>query len=247
MIPFRNVGAEAKLVKPGLASSPPTHSGKPPLQVNVSRWSQLFRKLGVVKGDDIVSEVHRQIFPVIVVEDDRPEHKLLAGERLAWGQFLKAAVVGQTGYVGLRNPTGSGIILVVEQVAAMYAARIFRFYLGLLRAEADWTQASSEQPRDTRLQAGATFGISAPNITGQIVHGDSSVISAPFVVWEFAAGVLNTLVAGTNAGPLPVAVLAPGDTLAVFASDGAGGTVANLAIQASFAWRERATEPGETA
>lgn len=220
--------------------------GLPPLQLNVSRWSQLFRKLGVVKGDDIVSEVHRQIFPVIVVEGDRPEHKLLAGERLAWGQFLKAAVVGQQGYVGLRNPAGSGIVVVVERIDGI-RVEFSRFYIGLLRGEADWTLASTEQPRDTRIQAGATFGVSAPNITGQIVHGDSSLISAPFVVAEFGAGSSSAGLNSTNLGWTTDIVLAPGDTVVVFISNGSGGGGVNVAFQASFCWRERATEPGETA
>jgi hypothetical protein len=199
----------------------------------------------VVKGDDIVSEVHRQIFPVIVVEDDRPEHKLLAGERLAWGQFLLAAQgVGITGYVGLRNPAGSGVILVVEEYYMSTPAT--KYYVALGRAIANLTAQGTEQPRDTRLQAGATFGVSAPNITGQLVSGRSDTITpSPFVVAE---NINNTTSSSTpndfNRQPV---VLAPGDTLFLFRSDGAGGTITNGAVQANFAWRERSTEPGETA
>jgi hypothetical protein len=226
--------------------------GLPPLQLNVSRWSQLFRKLGVVKGDDIVSEVHRQIFPVIVVEDDRPEHKLLAGERLAWGQYLLAAGgAGVTGYVGLQNPAASGIIVVVESIRAFTINGTFnRHYLGLARG-ATVTARSTEQPRDTRWQPTGAFGVGAPNIAGQVVSALSTTIGVlPFVVAEWLpailAGAATQTAAAVEAWREPV-ILGPGDQLFVWQSDGVGGSATNLAQQASFVWRERATEPGETA
>jgi hypothetical protein len=228
--------------KPPTQGVVPRAPGLPPLQLNVSRWSQLFRKLGVVKGDDIVSEVHRQIFPVIVVEDDRPEHKLLAGERLAWGQNLTAAIAAITSFVGLRNPLGSELVLVVESVRGIRAATGQRCYLGLARGPTV-TQASTEQPRDTRLQPTGAFGTAAPNIAGQIVSARSdTIVVTPFVVAEIGESALNASALWQE----PV-ILQPGDVLFVWPSNGNGGNELNAAIQGSFTWRERPTEPGETA
>jgi len=228
--------------------------GLPPLQLNVSRWSQLFRKLGVVKGDDIVSEVHRQIFPVIVVEDDRPEHKLLAGEALAAGQILKAAAgAGVSGFVGLRNPVASGKIVVLERATAIAGGlandSMSRIY-GELSRGATWTQASTEQPRDTRLQPVGAFGVGAPQIVGQVVSGQSdTIVVTPFVICEMltSSNTLATAVGWTIAEWNSPLVLGPGDTFSMSLSNALGGRTANVAIQGSFWWRERATEPGETA
>lgn len=229
------------LVYPPVGAAPPPV--KSPLAVNVSRWSQLFRKLGVVKGDDIVSEVHRQIFPVIIVEGDRPEHKLLAGERLAWGQYLLAAAgAGVVGRVGIRNPSGSSIIIVVEQVATENAGSNSPYYLGLARGSTP-TIRGTEQPRDTRIQPAGAFGVGAPNITGQIVSAlNTTETVLPFVVWEFGQNQNAAMVE-----LYPECILAPNDTLYLWKSDGIGGSQANIAVQGSFRWRERATEPGETA
>jgi hypothetical protein len=217
--------------------------GKPPLPLNVQRWSQLMRKLGVVKGDNVVSELHQQVFPVVVLEEDRPEHKFAAGERLAWGQYLLAAQgAGIVGYVGLRNPVGSGIIVIVgTAVGGNSTTR--RHYIGLARGDTA-TLRSTEQPRDTRIQPSGAFGVGAPNIAGQIVSARSDTIAvSPFVVGEYLS-LIPTL--GGGAPVQHNTVLAPGDTVYVWESDGGGGNITNAAMQASFTWRERSLEPGET-
>jgi len=218
--------------------------GKPPLPLNQQRWSQLMRKLGVVKGDNVVSELHQQVFPVVVLEDDRPEHKFAAGERLAWGQYLLAAAgAGITGYIGLRNPLTSGIVLVVEWFQGHRYSGSNLMYLALARG-ATLTQQNTEQPRDTRWQASGAFGVGAPNITGQIVSGRSdTIVVTPFVVAEL--GPVGSVAQVCEANDLAIC-LAPGDTLITMLSDAAGGTVVNAALQASFRWRERTLEPGET-
>jgi hypothetical protein len=226
--------------------------GKPPLPLNVQRWSQLMRKLGVVKGDNVVSELHQQVFPVVVLEDDRPEHKFAAGERLAWGQYLLAAAgAGIVGYVGLQNPAGSGVILVVTRAQAFpdsASGSIRRYYHGLARA-AVVTLQFTEQPRDTRWQPSGAFGTAAPNIAGQIISARSDTIATlPFATGELVSAFSSVATqSAAFVAPLeePV-ILAPGDQLFLWGSDGNGGTVPNVRMQASFYWRERTLEPGET-
>jgi hypothetical protein len=220
-----------------------------PFLVNQTRWSDLLKQLAVAKGLDHV-EVLGQLIGAIVLENDRPEHKYLAGEQLAWGQYLLAAAgAGVIGYVGVRNPTGSGKIVVVDRVAAQPAiTSINRFYLGLARAPTVTAQ-NTEQPRDTRIQPTGAFGTAAPQIAGQIVSARSdTIVVLPFVVWEFVAGLSNVATnSHNNSGAVDVEViLAPGDVLLTWISDGVGGSGSNSAVQGSFRWRERTLEPTET-
>jgi hypothetical protein len=207
-----------------------------PLLVNQTRWSDLLKQLGVVKGLDHV-ELSATLAAAIVLENDRPEHKYLAGEALAWGQLLLAAQgAGIAGYVGIRNPAASGKLVVVEEY---YAVAGQRYYVMLARGPTV-TQANTEQPRDTRLQPSGAFGTAAPNIAGQVVSARSDTIAVtPFAVREIGT------VANEDQLHPPV-VLAAGDVLFIALSDGIGGLTLNSAVQANFAWRERTLEPSET-
>jgi hypothetical protein len=212
----------------------------PPFLINQTRWSDLLKSLAVTKGLDHV-ELLAQLTAAVVLENDRPEHKYSAGEALAWGQFLAAAVALVIRYVGVRNPAGSGKIVVVEHARGI-ASTTTRMYLALVR-DAVLTAEATEQPRDTRLQPTGAFGTAAPNIAGQIVSGRSDTITVvPFVVAELT----NYGVNGGDYRWTGSCVLAPGDALLSFISDGAGGSVAGVAHQASFQWRERTLEPTET-
>jgi hypothetical protein len=223
-----------------------------PFLVNQTRWSQAMQALAVTKGLDHV-ELSALLMAAVVLENDRPESKYLAGEALAWGQYLLAAQgAGIVGYVGLRNPAASGKIIVVEAAHLFKGstdnATIQRYYTGLARG-ATLTARSTEQPRDTRLQPSGAFGTAAPNIAGQVVSGRSdTIVVAPFATGELCSA--NSGTATATASFLarlerPV-VLAPDDTLLLWGSDAGGGTLANVAIQGSFYWRERTTEPTET-
>jgi hypothetical protein len=216
----------------------------PPFLVNQSRWSQALQHLAVTKGLDHV-ELLSQLTAAIVLENDRPENKYLADENLAWGQNLLAAQgAGIVGFVGLRNPTGSGKLVVTESLEGIRVTT-GRIYIGLGRT-VTVTQVNTEQPRDTRLQKAGQFGVGAPNIAGQIVSARSdTIVTTPFVVAERGASGGNITAQGAGLYTIPV-VLAPGDTVFVWGSDGLGGTLANEAIQASFTWRERTMEPTET-
>lgn len=222
-----------------------------PLLVNQTRWSDLLKQLGVIKGLDHV-ELNAALVAALVLENDRPEHKYLSGEALAWGQYLLAAPgAGVTGYVGLRNPVGSGKLVVTEELRAIPGiySQFLRVYIGLARAAANLTARSTEQPRDTRLQPTGAFGVGAPGIVGQIVSATSDTLTpTPFVVAELLSA--NSSVATQSAATPAIwrqpVILTPGDTVFLFPSDGVGGTQANANFQASFVWRERTLEPTET-
>jgi len=215
-----------------------------PFLVNQTRWSDLLKQLSVAKGLDHV-EVLGQLIGAIILEDDRPEHKYLAGEALAFGQYLLAAQgAGIVGYIGLRNPTGSGKIVIVERCRLIVQSTSVRHYVSLVRG-ATLTQQNTEQPRDTRLQPTGAFGTAAPGIVGQIVSGRSdTIVVTPFPIAELASSFVATAVY-QSPWEEPV-VLAPGDTIIQHLSDGAGGNTANFAFEASYVWRERTLEPTET-
>jgi hypothetical protein len=220
-----------------------------PFLVNQTRWSQALQSLAVSKGLDHV-ELLSQLTASVILENDRPETKYLAGERLAFGQLLFAAQgAGIVGWVGLRNPGGSGSILIIEKIRARPQGGAQRtVYLSLARAPTV-TQANTEQPRDTRIQPTGVFGTAAPNIVGQIVSARSdTIVVVPFVVAEivqaFSAATLpDTVSPAIWDDPI---VLAPGDVAFVNQSDNSGGNTTNQQMQASFVWRERTMEPTET-
>ena len=218
--------------------------------VNQTRWSDLLKQLAVLKGLDHV-ELSAVLQGGLLRENDRPEHKYLAGEALAWGQFLLSAIAAVVGFVGVRNPAGSGKIVILEKatITTDSGASTFRHIYYALARGATLTAQNTEQPRDTRLQPTGAFGTAAPGIVGQVVSGRSdTIVVTPFVVGELLAAF--SFVATSTAIHLAVldepVVLAPGDSVLFSVSDAAGGSVAALAIQGSFFWRERTLEPTET-
>lgn len=223
----------------------------PPLLVNQTRWSDLLKQLAVLKGLDHV-ELLAELRACLVLENDRPEHKYLAGEALACGQYLFAAPgVGVISYVGLRNPSGSGKILIVEEALAIVAdqsANYGRVYLMLARG-GTMTARSTEQPRDTRIQPSGAFGTAAPGIVGQMVSAVNTDIGVvPFAIAELLTvnSLAATSFAANQARSTQPFVLAPNDSLLFSVSDGIGGNETNLQLQVSMFWRERTLEPTET-
>ena len=57
-----------------------------------------------------------EIFPMVVLENDRPEWAFLCGNKIASGRNTDGAVAAQFSHVGLHNPAGSGIMAVCEQI-----------------------------------------------------------------------------------------------------------------------------------
>lgn len=124
----------------------------PPL--NVARLSNLVRSLFVLRGPEgAAAEVSDEIQAVVTLEGERPEHRWLAGELLLARQMQVAAVAGQYGEWRLINPTGSGVVHVVERLTMcqIIATPGRHVLLMLPLGSADLAGPIGLWPRDSRL------------------------------------------------------------------------------------------------
>jgi len=88
-----------------------------PNQLQTARYDGLVRRVGgLLGGGSKVTESLSELFPMMDVENLTPELLLLAGWRTAFSTQIVLATVGETSRIGLFNPAGSGLIVVVTDV-----------------------------------------------------------------------------------------------------------------------------------
>lgn len=201
-------------------------------QLQVARLTNLARKLFVLRGSPPATELLDEVTPVVVLEGERAEHRLLAGERLGFGGGNQGAAVGLLSMIQLFNPVDSGVIATIEMMEGIAAlGTTVRFVLN----DAALAALNNRQgSRDTRNHPTAGFNLGTTLVirTQQLaaIPGNSNT------VWEVAQNTART-------DPVvryeqPGLVLAQGHGLIITA-------LANQAIDANFSWRERELEVGE--
>ena len=159
----------------------------------------------------------------------QPEWTFLRGEKLWSVSPSIAAVAGEFQQIGIRNPTGSNHIAVVEVIAPFNPAAA-GFGIWEVRGRAQGTTDGSAAPslRDTRIPSNASFQI------GPLLALTNSEAATP----------LGTLLASfINVNEqvfCPVQfVLSPGFELFV------GRSIVNVGVQGTIAGRVRPAPPGE--
>ena len=196
-----------------------------PLQIN--RYDRLIRRLGNIVGEGaIVTGVLPDVFPTIDVEDLQTDGWGVAGWRIAFGGAAVAGAAGEKPHIQILNPTGSGVITVVEQVmwstatTGVLSYNIHDTVLTTLQVGQRW--------RDRRF----------PTLNRPVTQVRSqSIVGAPIV----SAFTLNIAANDPQiwAPPKGFMVLAPGTGFAM--NHGTDATI----LRAQFYWRERAIEPAE--
>lgn len=156
----------------------------------------------------------------------RPEFSLLRGERLFGVAPSQPAVAGEFGQVGIFNPAGSGLIVIVTDLLGCLpgAGVTVEVQLG---ANVAFTATSTPNSRDSRtaLLTGVQCGSFANHAAARI--GSGALITA---FGQAVVGYLN----------LPInVVLHPGFFLAV------GPNIVNTSIGCSFVGYERPAFAGE--
>lgn len=96
-----------------------------------------------------------EVFPMLVMGNERPEWQALEGRRLAHAQFTDGAVVGQYSRGGIWNRPSKNAIVVVEHVNAYRSAASASDYelrIGVSNQEGPsiWDSTLETQFRDTR-------------------------------------------------------------------------------------------------
>jgi len=110
------------------------------------RWNEIIRRLHQVKRVPS-PQIAPEIVHDITLESDRPEWHVLHGGFLWATRTAQAAVAAVLSFVGIRNPTGSGILVVIERIRVNNP--------GL--AAGDYFIYASSQSADGALGTGPTF------------------------------------------------------------------------------------------
>lgn len=180
--------------------------------------------LGGAYGDVGISRMSESL-QVIADLWQQPEWAFPRGEKLWAVNPSQAAVAAEFSTVGIRNPSGSQLIVVVDQVVIFTSPG--GSFSGRIAAQSTVDATATPQVRDSRI--GVSSGGRLQTVS--IAHVDPAILG--FVLWTVRLGndVCTVL-------PFPV-VLSPGFDFFV------GPTAVNLAANVSFIGRERQAFPGE--
>jgi hypothetical protein len=169
------------------------------------------------------------IVPVINLENDRPEYRYLAGERLCQGGIYVSGVAAATSKVGLFNPKGSGVLGVVHHMhfQAESAGEV-RLY-GTNRGNS-LTNKASATLMDGRANDGFDVGGPFPSIQ---------------IDWENVAGFVGRAIdyyrhAANTFWNMPIDLVLPPDCGVHLV-----GITVDKWLSGGFQWTERALESSE--
>lgn len=164
----------------------------------------------------------------------RPEWDYLRGNDRYQAGVSSTAVAAQTGYCQLRNPVGSGKIIVVEQIILQDAGGAGNAYdIGLSTPNASGVSGSIVDSRRDRGLGVGTGAVSLGLASGRSdITGDGVAMANLPIRVRFGAGSLPPIIT------IPY-VLAPGEALTV------KDTAVNVAVGVNFIWTERTPLPGE--
>lgn len=201
-----------------------------PNEIQTGRLNAILHKLlGITEGAPAPS-LAPDLFSMLCLENDRPEWKFLAGERLCCGSGTVAA--GGAGLYStfvLWNPPGSGVLGVLERIGNWDA-----------NAQAMILRANYTDP------SGAGYG-TAGHYRGlrDLRHGATATSKPTLLIYSVATvsplglNVLQSFYLGT-AGLFEIdVVIPPGYGLTVHSQN------ANQQLRVNFLWRERVLEPSE--
>jgi len=192
-------------------------------QVNEGGLNQILtRRLGM-QGGASAPGVAPELFPVISLENDRPEWGYLKGERICGRNVTVAAVAGSFSFMQLYLPSTSTEIAVVTSIANTGSSSIgIARGVGIGGGVGGWI-AQTVGTRDFRWNGERTSCLLERN----------SGAALPSLFPAF--GLLTT----TKLLYQEPIVITPGTSLILF------GNALNTAIVAELAWRERPANPGE--
>lgn len=200
--------------------------------VGESGLNQILAKRLTTPGAAVAPGVAPELFPNLVLENDRPEWKYLAGEKLAsMAGFAIAAVAASISTIRLRNPLGSNVLAIFEEIEVQPASATDVVISRITESGALGTEGGTAS-RDTRFADDALVtGHCRIQVTGGaiMVPGLNAV---PLRRWFSVASGERVI------SRLPY-VLSPGNAIDITT------VTENITLLASAAWRERAAQPGE--
>jgi len=202
-----------------------------PRDISVGWWGELARAIfGHTPTAPL--ELEDYIRAVAILEGERAEYGILRGER-RWmtTNISQAAIAARFGFLAIRNPVNSGVLVVVEDFVNTGSSVLFkRRKLPDATFEAAIT---SEVVVVTLLDTADYTDVAEPNSAAKLITGIPAAGALP----PTPSGIHSIAAAGhIPAAPLtgwPLAILRPGSYLA------AEGAVVNTALSGYFLGRER--------
>jgi len=183
----------------------------------------LVRRL-TTPGGAVAPTVAPELFPVITLENDRPEWGYPKGERLCAATVFATAVAGQFCSAQLYLPSTSRELIVVKAIVATTTNTInIQRLVGIGGGGAGWG-ARTTLTRDFRWNAERTSGI--------LEQRTNAVAPTSFSAIAQLSGVLNASITE------PI-VISPGTAL------GINCAIVNTQLSALIYWTERGAQPGE--
>lgn len=199
-----------------------------------SRYAEGLTALLGLSEQEGITTVAPELMTVVVAESDRTELSYLKQERRCWGSGAAAADAAQFSYVTLINPADSGILVTCESIVVDSSVANL-FDIGWINAAAFATlsalSSASYVARDGR------WGILNGNVAGQLRNGSGTGGAIQISVNH------RVRMPANESRPVYMGevVIPPGQGIGVTAN------AINVAVGASFAWRERKFLPEESA
>lgn len=185
--------------------------------------NQVLTKRLTTPGGSVAPTVAPELFPNLVLENDRPEWGWLKGERTAACFLTRAAVAGQFGAAQLYLPSTAQTIAVVTSIKSANSNEInLARLVGIGGGLAGW---SALTPGTTDFRWPATQTQVLVETTANAVQPSQHA----------TLGRLNA----TNTGHYGNIVIAPGTALGFVTN------AVNLALWVIVTWYERPVQPGE--
>lgn len=128
-------------------------------RVNNARFQQIARGKFGIKGDNPVPTL-RDVIPVAIIEDYRPEDFLVGGDDFLFATFFGAGAVALETYASvIWNPPDSGVLGIIEAIdgANTGATTGFFFYTVTDPALNGGLNRGSLLSRDTRMSSNGTI------------------------------------------------------------------------------------------
>jgi len=195
-------------------------------QLNQSRYDQLLRRIGDLKGQGSkVSTVLEDLFPVLDVENVPIEMLALMGTRVAFGTMSRGPSGLDVQRIQLFNPIGSQQLVTITKVDVTSELAQQINYGVVTTALA--TNPATQRFRDSR------FGLTNRPVAEIRFDGSGAITPVQAIVTVEAS--VNQALTDPNG----IAVLSEGFGLQ-FTS-----TIFGTGLTCTFQWRERVAEPSE--
>jgi len=196
-------------------------------QIGETGLDQVLAKRLTTPGGAVAPTVAPELFPVLTLENDRPEWGYLKGE-FRYFRALTPTAPAASSHVILRNPANSSLIAVLERVTGSTTAGALGISMAPIGNFATGAASATGVPRDGRYSA---FAGGVFTRTSQLV-----VFSADAALAAVAEGFRTVSTTLDFSDPI---ILTPGFDLAIY------GRTAAASILVNLMWSERRAQPSE--